>query len=372
MRRIGIIVSLCLLSVALTAQVLVKPFNRDSMQRVKNPITRDWDIVRMSTDVSDMKPTTKFSESKFNKVFNPITRQYDLVRRTTIDEGTFTVDYDASAMEYVLNPWGSFDLIRKYTPSGGDEPLILEWDNIANVPVADAESVSDWNTFFGLPTNGTPFTSVTVVGNKVYLYGGSGITLKAGLFSSVELTSLSIISIVDEAGCVDSLECLIDAENETYIYTPFYYYTYNPETEDEVERRCLNLVTADLTVTNAGVHCFTGCAKLTSTGSITSAGDHCFQSCTSLASTGSIITAGDWCFSGCTSLATIDLSECTALGTDCTDNSVFRNITGNTITVTCAEALLTCNAGAPDGDLCYLAANNTITVNGAPLAGCGE
>ena len=58
--------------------------------------------------------------------------------------------------------------------------LILEWDDIANVPVADAESVSDWNTFFGLPTNGDPFTSVTVAGNSVYLYGGGEMTLTNG------------------------------------------------------------------------------------------------------------------------------------------------------------------------------------------------
>lgn len=31
---------------------------------------------------------------------------------------------------------------------------------------------------------------------------------------------------------------------------------------------------------------------------------------------------------------------------------------------------LTWDGGAPDGDLCTLNTNNTITVNGAPLAGC--
>ena len=40
--------------------------------------------------------------------------------------------------------------------------LELTFDDIANVPVADAYSVSDWNTFFDLPVNGNPFTSVEV------------------------------------------------------------------------------------------------------------------------------------------------------------------------------------------------------------------
>jgi len=64
------------------------------------------------------------------------------------------------------------------TPAG----LELTFDDIANVPVADVSSVSDWNTFFDLPTNGTEFTSVEVVGDMVRLIGGSGITLAEYLF----------------------------------------------------------------------------------------------------------------------------------------------------------------------------------------------
>ena len=47
-------------------------------------------------------------------------------------------------------------------PAPVAEGLELTFDDIANVPVADASSVSDWNTFFDLPTNGIPFTSVVV------------------------------------------------------------------------------------------------------------------------------------------------------------------------------------------------------------------
>ncbi len=42
--------------------------------------------------------------------------------------------------------------------------LILTWDNIANVPVANPNDVSQWNAFLGVPAS---FTDVTVVGNVV-------------------------------------------------------------------------------------------------------------------------------------------------------------------------------------------------------------
>ena len=64
-------------------------------------------------------------------------------------------------------------------------PLALEiaFDDIENVPVADASNISDWNTFFGLPANGTAFTSVEVVGSVVKLYGGSDISISNTLFA---------------------------------------------------------------------------------------------------------------------------------------------------------------------------------------------
>ena len=50
-----------------------------------------------------------------------------------------------------------------YTPfTGYTGNLSLTFDDVVNVPVADASSVSDWNTFFNLMSLSTPFTSVTV------------------------------------------------------------------------------------------------------------------------------------------------------------------------------------------------------------------
>jgi hypothetical protein len=67
-------------------------------------------------------------------------------------------------------------------------------------------------------------------------------------------------------------------------------------------------------------------------------------------------------FSDCWDAEIIYLPSCIALGTSVLDNTNFQNIIGKTITLTVPAALMTCNAGAPDGDIAYLQANNTVTV----------
>lgn len=73
-------------------------------------------------------------------------------------------------------------------------------DDVVQLPptIIDPTQVSEWNTFFDLPTNGTAFSSVIVDGNVVKLYGGSGITLKDGLFYSQSY----LIKFIDNANCV--------------------------------------------------------------------------------------------------------------------------------------------------------------------------
>ena len=58
--------------------------------------------------------------------------------------------------------------------------------------------MNQWNTFFDLPTNGNPFTSLNVLDNTISLYGGNNITLKDSLFAN----STQIISVFDDANCV--------------------------------------------------------------------------------------------------------------------------------------------------------------------------
>lgn len=195
-------------------------------------------------------------------------------------------------------------------------PLILEWDSIENVPVTNASSVSDWNTFFDLPTNGTPFTSVVVVGNNVELYGGNDISLIDSLFNS----NSNILSVVDTASCI----------------------------------------------INAGFACFESCNLVTTFDlpALTAEGGGCFAGCNSVTTFNLplLATVTDNCFFACTSVTTFNLPLCTNLGSTVGNNNVFLNITGNIITATFNIVLATCNGGLPDGDIQYLTANNTVTI----------
>ena len=135
---------------------------------------------------------------------------------------------------------------------------------------------------------------------------------------------------------------------------------------------CFNACTSATTFTlpellTAGTQCFYDCTSNVTFNipKLTSADTECFKSCTS-ATTFTLplcTTIADSCFDTCTAATTFDLSACTALGTTTGDNSVFAAIMGNTITITVPTALSTCDGGNPDGDLVWLAANNTATIN---------
>lgn len=221
--------------------------------------------------------------------------------------------------------------------------LRLTFNSIGNVPVVDASNVGQWNTFFGLPANGTAFTSVSVAGAEVTLFGGAGITLKDGLFVFNE----NLIKIEDDANCVDKLL------NDTF-------------------SGCTALDTVALPAalnigsTFYGAN-FYNCANLSmvTLTNLKLLGYNAFNGCTSLTSVAlpAVIYIMDNAFVGCTSLTTIDLTLCANLGTTTGNDSVFFGIIGNTITVTVPTVLQTCDGGNPDGDLVYLSANNTATIN---------
>lgn len=196
------------------------------------------------------------------------------------------------------------------------QALELTFDDIANVPVADAYSVSDWNTFFDLPTNGGEFSSVVVVGNVVTLIGGSGITIKDNLFAS----NINIVKIIDNSGCVVEL----------------------------------------------GFQSLWRCFGLTECGfpSVITVGDYCFEYdyLLEVMNLPSATTIGDWAFYACVGILNYNLSSCINLGTTTGNNSVWSDIDSKTITLTIPAALMTCNGGKPDGDIQYLQANNTVTI----------
>lgn len=180
--------------------------------------------------------------------------------------------------------------------------LELTYNDIADVPVADASSVSDWNTFFALPTNGTPFTSVVVDGNVVKLYGGGSITLRYGYFYDDRIGGPNRnIKFYDYAGCIIALDegafghlnvagCLISE-----VYLP----------------NCLAVGFAAFAY-----------ARLT----------------------------------------ILNIPKCSSLGGSVLADEVFYDFTGGTVTLTVPASLMTCNGGNPDGDIQYLQANNTVTI----------
>jgi uncharacterized protein (TIGR02145 family) len=235
------------------------------------------------------------------------------------------------------NDWSNVPMAQ---PTGEACPALeLTFDDIANVPVADASSVSDWNTFFDLPTNGSSFTSVEVVGDMVRLIGGSGITIKDYLFVS----NNNLLNVVDN-GCVDAIG-IQSFRRCDGLTNPSFNYTLTIDVGGFTD--CINLVNPSFT-------------------SLLSAGDFCFDGCINLASTPlsfpSLLTVGDNCFSYCSGAMELNMPVLTNLGTSVLDNQVFNSITGQTITLTIPSALMTCNGGNPDGDIQYLQANNTVTI----------
>jgi hypothetical protein len=275
--------------------------------------------------------------------------------------------------------------------------LRLLFDDITNADalVGDATNVSDWNTFFNLPINGNPFTSVVIVGNEVQLFGGSDITVVDGYDYDEDISinfgeNQHIIELNDDAGCI------------TAIGDSSFWACYNLTTarfkaaitaEGYAFQDDYNLVNIDFSsLESAGDSCFTyydfnGAAFVNpSFPALTYAGQLCFAYCDNLnnpsfplletidpACFGScpslttinlpnLTTIGNGAFAFCTSLTSVSIPSCTDLGGTVGNDSVFVNIVGNTFTLTVPSALMTCDSGSPDGDIVELQTYNTVTI----------
>jgi len=196
-------------------------------------------------------------------------------------------------------------------------PFILTWDNIANVPVADPNDVSQWNTWLSfVPQYVYNFTNVTVVGNSVYLSGGNTVDK---LYFVPFGTVTNLVGIEDYGGYLNAIDNNASANNLTLEYVYF--------------------------------------------SSVQVIGSTAFLGCTSLQSVVAniAIDIDDAAFQGCTSLVNIEAANCSSLGATVLNDSVFLSIIGNTITATFKSSLQTVNAGGLEGDLAYLNTNNTVT-----------
>ena len=219
------------------------------------------------------------------------------------------------------------------------EALELTFNSIINAPVADPTSLSDWNTFFDLPTYGGAFILVEVVGDVVKLYGGNGITLANNIFYA----NTNITGIDDKAKCITVIgnysfcNCtgLVNVDFSALITagdSSFYGCTglVNPNfqsltiADDFCFKDCTGLVNPDFSaLTTTGYACFYGCIKLINPDfpSLNTAGNCCFFICTGLVNPNfpSLTTAGYSCFYSCVGLVNPNFSVLTTAGDACFD-----------------------------------------------------
>ena len=181
--------------------------------------------------------------------------------------------------------------------------------------VGDSTDVNNWNTFFELPTYGNVFTSVYVIGNEIYLVGGSNITMRQSLFSDLKTSpGFDVVHVIDEVSCI------VLIEDNTFSY-------------------CLNLIEVDFPVCTTisdrieGVSygAFEGCSSLATINfpQLTYAGNAAFYNQVPLTSVNLPLleTAGNYCFIG-TQATSISLPSLTTAG-----DSAFSETTLETISL---------------------------------------
>jgi Leucine-rich repeat (LRR) protein len=302
--------------------------------------------------------------------------------------------------------------------------LKLTFNDLNNADLligGSSSNVNDWNIFFDLPVNGTPFTSVDITGTEVSLIGGSNIHLKDSLFDDIIGYGTSLLTCIDTGSVISvgdgvfgaalnsgannittvSFNNLVTIGNDCFSYLP-------------------NLVNVNIPLaTSLGNYCFGGCELLNNIdfSSVETMGNQCFSSCIgllninlpalttigdntfdgciilnsvnlpilnimgintfagcsdlTLISLPSIINLPDYTFGQCIGLTSIDLPICTQLGSTLDFDDVFGGISGNDITLTIPTALMSCNGGLPDGDINYLTNNNTVTFIYSDADACG-
>jgi len=204
--------------------------------------------------------------------------------------------------------------------------------------VANPSSVSEWNTFFNLPVKGTPFTSVLVSGDIVILQGSNSLKIKANLFEN----ALYIKQIVD-AGCVTEIESygLSKYPDSTLDYTVF-----------------PNLIT----IGNGAF--FNTALTVIDFPKVETVGSNAFHDCFSVTTVNlpEMISCDADSFQSLNAVTSIAIPSCQNLGETVGLDYVFRDVSGQTITLTVPAALMTCDSGNPDGDIVYLQSNNTVTI----------
>jgi hypothetical protein len=227
-------------------------------------------------------------------------------------------------------------------------------------PVANPSTLSQWNDFFNLPLNGTPFTRVNNVGNNITLVGGSGITARMGIFSSnIHLLSLS-----------DSYGVIIAVNNSSFSGCQYCTIFYMPGLISMLGSssfayciRCLEfnmpLLENTTTLAFANATCPTFYFP-----SLKNLALSCFQDCQMTVNFifPQVTSCLMYSFLRCMSAENITMPLLQTMGASVSSDNVFYGIEGQTITLVTPSALMTNWGGGPDGDIINLQNWNTVTV----------
>jgi hypothetical protein len=248
----------------------------------------------------------------------------------TYSESTWTA---VSSQDLAMQVWADIEV-------GADE-FSLTYTTRANADASsggDASVLSNWNTKFNLPTNGTLFTSVTVVGGKVTFTGGGGMTVKASCF----MDSTSLLEVNDTAG-------IIVAVND-YAFANI---------------KVLTSVNLAGVLTMGSAFYYATAMTNFNAPKLTSAGLYCFDNCISMTSFNlpELTNCGDMCFYGNSLCADYYLPKLTTSGTTTGSNSTFYSPDfSGSYHFTIPASLMTCNGGNPDGDLIDIINNYTCLI----------
>jgi len=292
-------------------------------------------------------------------------------------------------------------------------PLILGWDDIANVPVANPADPTQWQyafTFSNLVVN-----SATVNGNRVFLkFAPSGVPVSpyTTFQTAAFLGNSNLTSINDQGGWVNRVfnqafqscinldfvklySCISIGESGFYDTGTFQAvfpvctqigqngFAISKITQAVFARltkmndgyeffSTVNLSSYSFPVLSLmdGVFCFNGSSipnidfpLLSIINGPTVSGNQ-FSLCTNatyinLPNCGFIY--GSSVFVNCTAVTSINIPNVGQIGDSVGNDFIFQGIIGNTIAITAETSLQTINAGGLEGDLAYLNTNNTVT-----------
>lgn len=239
-----------------------------------------------------------------------------------------------------------------------------------------------WNTLFDLPAQGTAFTSLSVIGDNVYLNNGgfSNIILNNFLAGNVNLLEFddSLVGyIYDSAvGAFDSCPNLTTLLTLAIATIPANYAAncpnlnivdiYSAITVGDGAFFLSGTIYGAMAVNMPQVvtivkDAFSGSGiVIVNCLSCTTVGQYAFAFCSYLVTVNLPVATsiGNNCFNADSALASVVLVGCTNLGGTVGNNQVFDNIFGSTLTLSASIFLQTCNAGSPDGDITLLSTNS--------------